>query len=160
MLPAMPGAGRQSPDRIGLPSAALGIGAQVMFAGFASESELIGFYRAGAVFAMPSRNEGFGLVYLEAMSHGLPCIACVDDAAGEVVEDGQTGFLIRQEDRAALTERIVRLLADPPLRRQMGAAGQRRLQERFSYDRFARTMLSLMEEAPSGLAAWSADAAH
>jgi phosphatidylinositol alpha-1,6-mannosyltransferase len=142
-------------------AAALGVGGQVMFAGFASESELIGFYRAAAVFAMPSRSEGFGLVYLEAMSHGLPCIASVDDAAGEVVEDGETGFLVRQDDRAALTDRVVRLLTDEPLRRQMGAAGQRRLQERFSYDRFARTMLSLMDEArTSALAAWSADAAH
>jgi glycosyltransferase involved in cell wall biosynthesis len=74
-------------------------------------------------------------------------VAAVNDAAGEVVEDGQTGFLIRQDDRAALTDRLIRLLTDEPLRRQMGDAGLRLVRERFSYERFARTMLSLMDDA-------------
>ena len=51
------------------------------------------------IFAMPSRNEGFGLVYIEAMSHGVPCIASTEDAAGEVIDDGRTGFLVVPDDR-------------------------------------------------------------
>lgn len=125
---------------------ALGIGTSVLFAGFVSEADLIGFYRSAAAFAMPSRGEGFGLVYLEAMSHGVPCVAALDDAAGEVVEDGRTGFLIRQDDRQALADRLIRLLTDEPLRRRMGAAGARHVEERFSYGRFSRHMLSLMDE--------------
>jgi len=137
-------------------AAALGVSASVTFTGFASEPDLIGFYRSAAVFAMPSRSEGFGLVYLEAMAHGLPCVAASNDAAGEVVEDGQTGFLIRQDDRAALTDRLIRLLTDEPLRRQMGGAGVRRVQERFSYERFARTMLTLLDDARgASVPAWS-----
>ena len=126
-------------------ASALGIGGSVMFPGFVSDADLIGFYRSAAAFAMPSRGEGFGLVYLEAMLHGVPCVAAVDDAAGEVVADGRTGFLIRQDDREALTDRLIRLLTDEPLRRQMGAAGARHVEERFSYERFARHMLSLLD---------------
>jgi len=126
-------------------ASALGIGGSVMFPGFVSDADLIGFYRSAAAFAMPSRGEGFGLVYLEAMSHGVPCVAAVDDAAGEVVADGRTGFLIRQDDREALTDRLIRLLTDEPLRRQMGAVGARHVEERFSYERFARHMLSLLD---------------
>jgi phosphatidyl-myo-inositol dimannoside synthase len=141
-------------------AAALGISAQVMFPGFASEAELIGFYRRAAVFAMPSRGEGFGLVYLEAMAHGLPCVAAVNDAAAEVIEDGETGFLVRQDDCGALTDRLIRLLTDEPLRCQMGGAGARRVQERFSYERFARTMLARLDEARGAAApAWSEGAA-
>jgi phosphatidylinositol alpha-1,6-mannosyltransferase len=147
-------------DRLKSKAAALGIGEQVLFPGFASDSDLIGFYRQAAVFAMPSRSEGFGLVYLEAMSHGLPCIAALDDAAAEVVEDGETGYLVRQGDREALTDRLVRLLTDAPLRRQLGGAGRRRVHERFSYDRFARTMLSLIGDARGAqVPAWSEGAA-
>lgn len=123
----------------------LGIGGAVVFTGFVSQSELAAFYRKAAVFAMPSRGEGFGLVYLEAMSHGLPCIGTTDDAAQEIIADGETGFLIRQSDTHALADRVVRLLTNEPLRLEMGGAGQRTAHERFSYERFSRSILSLIE---------------
>ena len=53
-----------------------------------------------SVFALPSRGEGFGLVYLEAMAHGLPCIGSRQDAAGDVIVDGTTGHLVDQTDTA------------------------------------------------------------
>ncbi len=76
----------------------LGIGSETIFTGFVSADELHGWYDAASVFAMPSRGEGFGLVYLEAMSHGLPCIGSVHDAAGEIIDDGVTGHLVDQSD--------------------------------------------------------------
>ena len=59
---------------------------------------------------MPSRAEGFGLVYLEAMSHRLPVLASTVDAASEIVVDGETGFLIDPDSRASLVDRLVTLL--------------------------------------------------
>ena len=123
---------------------ARGIESSVIFTGFASEPQLTALYRRAAVFAMPSRGEGFGIVYLEAMAEQLPCIGSVEDAASEVIVDGETGFLVPQTDREALTDRLVRLLTDDSLRRQMGEAGHRRLHEQFTYAAFSRRVLSLI----------------
>jgi phosphatidylinositol alpha-1,6-mannosyltransferase len=132
-------------SRLQARAGALGIDSSVVFTGFVSESNLIAFYRKAAVFAMPSRGEGFGLVYLEAMTHRLPCIGALEDAAAEIIEDGRTGFLVHQSDRDGLSDRLVRLLTDEPLRHRMGGAGHCAVHHRFSYERFSRSMLSLIE---------------
>jgi phosphatidyl-myo-inositol dimannoside synthase len=99
-------------------------GGRVHFLGFASPGLLDACYRKTSVFALPSRGEGFGLVYLEAMARGLPCIGSRQDAAGDVIVDGATGHLVDHTDSAALAARIVRLLTDENERRAMGEAGR------------------------------------
>ncbi len=94
---------------------------------------------------MPSLLEGFGLVYLEAMRHRLPCIGSTADAAGEVIANGETGLLVDREDRAALAEVIVRFLADRALRERMGAAGYERLQTTFSYQKFQDRLFTALQ---------------
>jgi len=116
----------------------------VVFTGFVDEDTLQSLYGQAPIFAMPSRNEGFGLVYLEAMSHGLPCIGSIHDAAGETIEHGVTGILVRQSDIGEIAASITRLLTDEPLRRRLGQAGRRRLEDRFSYSRFFDRMTSLV----------------
>ena len=147
-------------ERLRDKAASLGIASAVVLTGYVSEAELHGFYGAAAAFAMPSRSEGFGLVYLEAMSHQLPCIGALDDASGEVIVDGDTGFLVQQADRQALTDRVVRLLSDTALRRSMGARGYHRLHEHFTYERFATRLRSLIDPAAGVSAAWQPGAAH
>jgi phosphatidylinositol alpha-1,6-mannosyltransferase len=136
--------------RLQAKAVALGIGESVRFTGFVSDAALRELYSQAALFAMPSRNEGFGLVYLEAMSHGLPCIGSVHDAAGELIDEGTTGFLVDQTDTGALANRIIRLLTNAAVRTTMGAAGRRRLDQRFSYDRFRTRLLSALDEAFGG----------
>jgi phosphatidylinositol alpha-1,6-mannosyltransferase len=128
-------------------AAAAGLDRSVVFPGFVTPQTLDALYRGAAVFAMPSRDEGFGLVYLEAMAHGLPCVGSTHDAARDVIDDGITGFLVDQADREALTQRLVDLLTDERLRRDMGARGRRRLVERFSYDAFRSRMRSLLTDS-------------
>jgi phosphatidylinositol alpha-1,6-mannosyltransferase len=140
-----------------------GVGARVLFTGFVDEASLAAIYARAAVFAMPSRGEGFGIAYLEAMAHGLPCIGSVHDAAGEVIDDGVTGYLIDQSDTQALADRVSCLLGNDARRREMGKAGRRRLSERFTADRFARRLGDLVDEAlnaetPSG--AWRTSRTH
>jgi phosphatidyl-myo-inositol dimannoside synthase len=138
------GEGDDQPRLVRLIEAA-GVAAHVDFAGFVSRAELHDLYRRAAVFALPSRGEGFGLVYLEAMAHGLPCVGSTEDAAGDVIVDGVTGFLVRQDDAAALGDRLSRLLSDEGLRRTLGDAGRHRLDTEFTFSRFSSRFSGLLD---------------
>lgn len=122
----------------------LGIASKVRFWGRVSDEELCDLYGRAAVFAMPSRQEGFGLVYAEAMWHGLPCIGSNADAASEVISAGETGLLVPYDDRPALCEAMVRLLAEPDYRQQLGEAAALRAREHFGYERFKKDVLSAL----------------
>jgi phosphatidylinositol alpha-1,6-mannosyltransferase len=124
-----------------------GLGESIIFTGHVSDSTLQELYRRAAVFCMPSSGEGFGLVYLEAMRHRLPCIASPDNAAVEVVLDGETGLLASQSDPNRLASAIIQLLNNPALRRQMGEAGRARLQNVFSFENFEQRLLRILENA-------------
>jgi phosphatidylinositol alpha-1,6-mannosyltransferase len=133
--------------RLRAKAASLGLAASVLFTGFVTEAQLAALYQKASVFAMPSREEGFGLVYLEAMARGVPCIGSIHDAAGGVITDGVTGYLVDQADVRALADRITNLLSDPSLRLAMGREGQRRVEQHFTYARFRDRLLSLLETA-------------
>jgi phosphatidylinositol alpha-1,6-mannosyltransferase len=131
-----------------------GVGHTVLFAGFASPVTLAALFARCRVFAMPSRGEGFGLVYLEAMRFGKPCIASRADAGGEVVADGLTGLVVDPTNLGELHGTAVRLLTDDELAGQLGRAGQERLEQRYGFTHFqerlrGRLAQVLPELAPS-----------
>lgn len=80
-------------------------------------------YMQSSIFVLPSRFEGFGLVLLEAMSHGLPCVTfdCPFGPA-DVVEDGVCGYVVPDGDLSAFAEHLERLMSDIDLRRQFSQA--------------------------------------
>jgi phosphatidylinositol alpha-1,6-mannosyltransferase len=123
------------------------VGASYVTTGFLDAAALDAAYRSAAVFAMPSRNEGFGLVYLEAMARGLPCIGSVLDAAAEVIDDGGTGYLVDQRDVGELSLRLIRLLRDRSLRQEMGARGRQRALQRFGYSQFRDRVVAALHGA-------------
>jgi phosphatidylinositol alpha-1,6-mannosyltransferase len=116
----------------------------ILFTGRVSDATLDALYARAAVFAMPARAEGFGIVYLEAMRHRLPCVAGIHDAAGEVVEHGKTGFLVDQGNREELAAVLIQLLENPPLREQMGDAGLRRLKALFTFHQFETHLAAIL----------------
>jgi phosphatidylinositol alpha-1,6-mannosyltransferase len=126
---------------------ALGVASSLVTTGFLEDRIVRLAYRDAAVFAMPSRNEGFGLVYLEAMAAGLPCIGSTEDAAGEIIEDGKSGFLVEQGNPADLANRLVALLRDPARRREMGDRGRALLDQRFSYAQFRDRVITALSTA-------------
>ncbi len=130
---------------------------RVHFLGFVPEDELAARYQAASVFALPSRGEGFGLVYVEAMRHGLPVIASVHDAGAEVVESGRTGLLANLDQPGDLAGKLCHLLARPDEARRMGLAGQERWRRDFTFDAFRRRFGQVLDEflQPSGRAAAS-----
>ena len=130
--------------RLAARAADLGLAHRVVFTGFVSEATLAELYRRCAVFVMPSLGEGFGLVYLEAMRAGKPCVAARGSAAEEVLADGETGLLVRQ-DEMELARALRTLLASPEAARRMGEAGHRRWRAVFGADRFQARLMPLLD---------------
>ena len=128
------------------PGAAAPVGG-IRFTGFLSREALAERYAAASVFALPSRGEGFGVVYLEAMANGLPCVGSKGDAAGEVIVDGVTGLLIDPEQPATLRAALVQLLCDRALRCQLGEAGRARLSTHFTFARFHDCLTDALQMA-------------
>ena len=133
-------------ERLARKASCLGLESSVIFLGFISDATLQAILRRVAVFAMPSTDEGFGLVFLEAMRAGLPCIAGIGDAAEEVVVHGTTGLLVDRQDRNALVRSVVGLLTDPELRRCMGRAGRARYHAQFTFERFRDRLTTSLNE--------------
>lgn len=92
-------------------------------------------YQRAAVFCMPSRREPFGIVYIEAMQAAVPAICSDCGAAPEMVRHGVTGFCVPPGDVGALAGRLEELLCDPRRRSEMGRAGQKLVQEEFTWTR-------------------------
>ncbi|HEX6050821.1 MAG TPA: glycosyltransferase family 4 protein [Gemmatimonadaceae bacterium] len=134
-------------DRLRAKAAALGLGRSVQFTGFVPDPALRALLRHSAVFAMPSRGEGFGLVYLQAMRAGVPCLGSRDDAAADIIVDGETGLLVPHQDPDAIAGALVRLLTDDGMRRRMGEAGRRRFEATFTYPRFRSRLAALLGRA-------------
>jgi len=91
---------------------------------------------ACTLLCVPSRQESFGGVYVEAWSFGKPVIGCNIPAVAEVISDGTDGYLVAQEP-AQIAERICHLLLHPDHALVMGQAGQRKLMARYAWDRIA-----------------------
>ncbi len=88
-------------------------------------------YASADVFCLPSLQEGFGIVYLEAMAAGLPIVAARAGSTPEVAPHGEVSLLVDPDDEAALARALERLVSDADLRRRLGDAGNRRWR---SYD--------------------------
>ncbi|MBE2225661.1 MAG: glycosyltransferase family 4 protein, partial [Anaerolineae bacterium] len=79
---------------------------RIAFHGAVSDADLAYHYRRSHLLAVPSQYEGFGIVYLEGMSFGLPAIGTTSGAAGEIIQDGENGVLVREGETAVLSQRI------------------------------------------------------
>jgi glycosyltransferase involved in cell wall biosynthesis len=127
----------------------LGVSDHVCFAGFLPDDELERAYAECDIFVLPSKKEGLGIVYLEAMAHAKAVVAAGVGGVPDVVVDGETGLLIDYDDTAALAQALLTLLADSDLRRRLGDAGLERLRTHFSYEQFTRRLRHTLQELAS-----------
>ena len=124
-------------------TASLGLAGVVTFLGEISRSALAVEYVGADCFCLPTIQEGFGLVFAEAMAAGLPIVACRAAAVPEVVEDGRTGLLVKPLDVEELAKGMETLLTNAALRAEMGATGRRRVEE-LDLDRVATRLLAAL----------------
>jgi glycogen synthase len=109
--------------------------------------EVAQLYSHAAVFCCPSVYEPFGLINLEAMACETAVVASAVGGIVEVVEDGKTGVLLPPGRPDALAEALTRLLQHPEIAREMGRAGRRRVEERFSWASVAERTEEVYREA-------------
>ncbi len=151
-------AGRGDPDALaGL--VADDLRDHVTLLGALSEADKAAFLRSVDVYCAPNLlGESFGVILLEAMAAGAPVVASDLDAFARVLEDGAAGALVRRGDPAALAGVLSELLAAPPLRAQLAAAGRQAVAA-YDWSVVARRILTVYETvAPAGSAAVTASA--
>lgn len=119
------------PDRAHLATLARPFGDAVTFHGYKSQEEVAAAMSAADVFVLPSFAEGLPVVLMEALAAGTPVICSQVAGVAELVEDGQSGFIVPAGDVDTLTVRILEIIANPERRVKMGARGQAKVREAF-----------------------------
>jgi len=102
------------------------LSSSVFLHGALNNEPLIEMYKKSHVMIVPSSYEGFGIVYLEGMCFGLPAIGTTAGAAGEIIEQGKTGYLIEPGDSKTLAEHIAQLASDRRLLVELSINAKRR----------------------------------
>jgi len=117
-----------------------GLAGCIQFMGNLPEPDLVKEFQEAQVLVMASEYEGFGIVYLEGMSFGLPAIASTAGAAGEIIQDGVNGRLVAPGDAAALAGAIRNYLEDRGLLQSHSRAARRRFLEFPTWEQSAATI--------------------
>ena len=125
----------------------LGISDRVHFLGRRSRSEVAEAMRNCTVFALPSRFEGLGCVYLEAMASGKPVIACRGQGIDEVIQHGSNGWLIPVDGLVELVQGLQDLLSNAELRARIGRAARQTILDKLTLTDQAQSLLKIYEEA-------------
>jgi len=131
-------------ERLERMAAEMGLAGRVEFTGHVSDHELGRRYRESDVFLLPSTVEGFGIVYAEAMIHGLPVVAGDRDAAQELVQNGRTGLVVDPTSEKMIADAVVTILRRPDRGRALGWTGRRRVIENFTFDHYERRVRGMM----------------
>jgi len=100
-----------------------------------SRDDIGDLINASDIFVLSSRWEGLGIVLIEAASLGLPLISFKTGGVVEVVHHNKTGLLVEPEDITGMSEAIVKLINNPKLRQEMGAAGKELYEKNFTIDK-------------------------
>lgn len=100
------------------------------------------------IFVFPTfyHNECFPLVLLEAMQYGLACISTNEAGIPNIIDDGKTGLIVPKKDCIALADSIEKLINDKKFCLQMGQAGRKKYEEKFTLNVFERNICLILEE--------------
>jgi teichuronic acid biosynthesis glycosyltransferase TuaC len=125
----------------------LQIGQRVRFLGHQSRQQVAAAMQRCTLFALPSRYEGLGCVYLEAMSVGKAVIGCRGQGIAEIIQHGSNGFLVGPDNERELTLAMAMLLRDETRRHNLGAAARDTILERLTFTQQAESLVRIYRES-------------
>jgi alpha-maltose-1-phosphate synthase len=108
--------------------------------------QLLQLYQDADIFVMPTHEDVYGMVYIEAMAAGLPCVGTTGMAIPELVQNNRTGLAIPPRDRSALLSALQTLITNPELRLTMGLTGRALVQKKFNAITHCQKLLSVFEQ--------------
>jgi len=123
-----------------------GIDDRVEMVGTVDLNELAAFYASADVTLFPSRWEGFGLIPLESMASGTPCVSTRVGAADDIITDGKDGYLVDVDDPEALAQKALKVLRSPAKRKAMGEAARKKVEDNFTWSHTGRAYYNLYQE--------------
>ena len=118
----------------------LNVADKIQFFGHVEPQKIPAYLAAADIFVRPSRSEGLGSSFLEAMAAGLPVVGTNVGGITDFLKDGETGLLTRPEDPKDLAQKIQRLLDDAGLRQKLGENGRNLVEKNYSWERVAGQM--------------------
>lgn len=119
--------------------------AKVSFKENLSDEELIKEIKESEVLVLPSTREGFGMVLAEANYCNVPVVTYASGGTIDVVDDGYNGFLVEAGNIPQLTEKILLLLNDKELQKQMGINGRNKVETQFNWDKIVDEYLTIID---------------
>lgn len=111
------------------------------------KNELEKYYKQASLFVLPSLFEPFGIVFAEAFAYKLPCIGANSCAMPEIIEDGKGGFLVEPNSIGSLSEKIIQILSDESLSKNMGDFGYSKVKKVFDWDVVVNKMITKIVES-------------
>jgi teichuronic acid biosynthesis glycosyltransferase TuaC len=124
----------------------LGIQNQVEFLGELPHSKVMEYMALTDILSLPSWNEALGNVYLEAMAHGKPVIACEGEGIEDVIENNKTGLLVKPQNVESLAQAMDFLLGNPDKAREIGERAKKLVLENYTWEKNARRYIEIYEE--------------
>ncbi len=140
------GSGLERPDSLVRLAEDLGIDALVRFVPPVSQDELVDWYAASTLVCVPSYNESFGLVAVEAQATGTPVVAAAVGGLPTAVRDGRSGLLVSDHEPASYAAAFERVLLEPGLHDRLAEGAEAHAQQ-FGWDRTAASMLTVYARA-------------
>jgi glycosyltransferase involved in cell wall biosynthesis len=128
----------------------LGVRERISFVERPTAGKLVELYQCAAVFALPSDEEGLGIVLLEAMACGIPAVSTRSGGPDGVIEDGVDGFLVARDDAASMADRIARMCGDPSANIEIGRRARRTIEARYSLESAGATFLDVWQRLIEG----------
>lgn len=124
----------------------LGLEKRVLYMGWLSPDQMEDVYRKTMIFVLPSYREGMPMSLLEAMAHGIPCIAGRAGAVAELLEDGKRGILVKPGDVSGIAQSLLYLYKNPAIREKLGASGFQRVREKFRLENGVKELQKIWTE--------------
>ena len=108
--------------------------------------ELFQLYQDADIFVLPTHEDVYGVVFIEAMAAGLPCVGTTVMAVPELVQNGVNGFTVSPKDQKSLSEVLHKLVNSPEIRLSMGLAGRKIAEQTFDAKINCRKILNIFEK--------------